>query len=204
MTYLQSNLFMSKPGYQNDVMAAVRDMKTEWNEKAIIAMMFYGGSPVGPSNVITISTRFDSLDEVEKTHDDFFENIKLQNAFRRASAASTRSMNNLSEVIVGAEGFSLDNPPKYIHRWILTAKRGHKSDVIEIAKKMRSNVPGPTLPGITVNRAGNQDNVYIRMGLKSLKDMGDFSSNQERQSENLKAMSEITTQINSYMFRVVQ
>ena len=71
MTYLQSNLFMSKPGYQNDVMAAVRDMKTEWNEKAIIAMMFYGGSPVGPSNVITISTRFDSLDEVEKTHDDF-------------------------------------------------------------------------------------------------------------------------------------
>ena len=113
-------------------------------------------------------------------------------------------MNNLSEVIVGAEGFGLDNPPKYIHRWILTAKRGHKSDVIEIAKKMRENAPGPTLPGITVNRAGNQDNVYIRMGLKSLKDMGDFTSNQERQSENLKAMSELTTQINSYMFRVVQ
>ena len=33
---------------------------------------------------------------------------------------------------------------------------------------------------------------------------GDFTSNQERQSENLKAKSELTTQINSYMFRVVQ
>ena len=77
MTYMQTNLFMSKPGHQNDVMAAVREMKTEWKEKALIAMMFYGGSPVGPSNVITISTRFDSLDEVEKTHDDFFENINV-------------------------------------------------------------------------------------------------------------------------------
>ena len=46
MTYMQTNLFMSKPGHQNDVIAAVRDMKTEWNEKALIAMMFSSSQSV--------------------------------------------------------------------------------------------------------------------------------------------------------------
>ncbi|MFL2648644.1 MAG: hypothetical protein ACJ0J2_01990 [Dehalococcoidia bacterium] len=57
-------------------------------------------SPVGylqyqrPNN--SFASRFDSLAEVEKTHDDLSKSSEYsQNAYGRASAASTRSMNNL-------------------------------------------------------------------------------------------------------------
>ena len=166
------------------------------------------GPPISDPAVIN-ALLFDSLSDVEKLHDAFFSNSDpaLAQRYYATNGLASKVTTTLYRIIEPIELGQDDQGgmPKYIRRYVLMAKRGQASNVLDLVREVRSNLPARK-PMINMAVAGNPDVVRIVGLFRSLEEL---ETGQARMRENaeyktaLGQLAGLTTMVRQTLARVV-
>ena len=125
--------------------------------------------PLG-SGVNVISTiRFDSFDAAEEFHDSFLTNetatTRWDETASKCQSVDTNILESIRPVQDAPDGFV----PKYMVRTIFTAKRGKRSELIDVLIENRESNPG--IKGAIFKPIGYFQNVRLTQVFSSLDDV---------------------------------
>ena len=196
---------VTKPGQEGALIDSAVESLKGTNVQGNVS--FDTSFPVMADPTVTNALLFDSLSDVEKLHDATLNNPEHAARFASTNALSAKVTTTLYRIIEPIELGQDDQGgmPKYMSRTVLMAKRGQASNVLDLVREVRSNLPARK-PMINMAVAGNPDVVRIVGLFRSLEEL---ETGQARMRENaeyktaLGQLAGLTTMVRQTLARVV-
>ncbi len=195
----------SKPGQEGPLIASA--IETLNGADAPGNVSFDTSFPVMADHTVTSALLFDSLSDFEKVQDEVIANPERAAQFASTNGLASKVTTTLFRIIEPIE-MGQDDPggmPKYMTRTVLLAKRGQASNVLDLVRGVRSNLPARK-PMINMTVSGNPDVVRIVSLFRSLEEL---ETGQARMRENaeyktaLDQLAGLTTMVRQSLARVV-
>ena len=195
----------SKPGQEGPLIASA--IETLNGADAPGNVSFDTSFPVMADQAVTSALLFDSLSDFEKVQDEVIANPERAAQFASTNGLASKVTTTLFRIIEPIEMGQDDQGgmPKYMSRTVLMAKRGQASNVLDLVRGVRSNLPARK-PMINMAVSGNPDVVRIVSLFRSLEEL---ETGQARMRENadyktaLDQLAGLTTMVRQSLARVV-
>jgi len=195
----------SKPGQEGPLIASA--IETLNGADAPGNVSFDTSFPVMADHTVTSALLFDSLSDFEKVQDEVIANPERAAQFASTNGLASKVTTTLFRIIEPIEMGQDDQGgmPKYMTRTVLLAKRGQASNVLDLVRGVRSNLPARK-PMINMAVSGNPDVVRIVSLFRSLEEL---ETGQARMRENaeyktaLDQLAGLTTMVRQSLARVV-
>ena len=195
----------SKPGQEGPLIASA--IETLNGADAPGNVSFDTSFPVMADHTVTSALLFDSLSDFEKVQDEVIANPERAAQFASTNGLASKVTTTLFRIIEPIEMGQDDQGgmPKYMTRTVLLAKRGKASNVLDLVRGVRSNLPARK-PMINMAVSGNPDVVRIVSLFRSLEEL---ETGQARMRENaeyktaLDQLAGLTTMVRQSLARVV-
>ena len=195
----------SKPGQEGPLIASA--IETLNGADAPGNVSFDTSFPVMADHTVTSALLFDSLSDFEKVQDEVIANPERAAQFASTNGLASKVTTTLFRIIEPIEMGQDDQGgmPKYMTRTVLLAKRGQASNVLDLVRGVRSNLPARK-PMINMAVSGNPDVVRIVNLFRSLEEL---ETGQARMRENaeyktaLDQLAGLTTMVRQSLARVV-
>ena len=195
----------SKPGQEGPLIASA--IETLNGADAPGNVSFDTSFPVMADHTVTSALLFDSLSDFEKVQDEVIANPERAAQFASTNGLASKVTTPLFRIIEPIEMGQDDQGgmPKYMTRTVLLAKRGQASNVLDLVRGVRSNLPARK-PMINMAVSGNPDVVRIVSLFRSLEEL---ETGQARMRENaeyktaLDQLAGLTTMVRQSLARVV-
>jgi len=195
----------SKPGQEGPlILSAVETLN---GADAPGNVSFDTSFPVTADQTVTSALLFDSLSDFEKVQDEVINNPERAAQFASTNALSAKVTTTLYRIIEPIELGQDDQGgmPKYMSRTVLMAKRGQASNVLDLVREVRSNLPARK-PMINMAVAGNPDVVRIVNLFRSLEELETGQARMRENAEYMTALGQLaglTTMVRQTLARVV-
>ena len=194
-----------KPGQEGPLIASA--VETLNGADAPGNVSFDTSFPVMADHTVTSALLFDSLSDFEKVQDEVIANPERAAQFASTNGLASKITTTLFRIIEPIEMGQDDQGgmPKYMTRTVLLAKRGQASNVLDLVRGVRSNLPARK-PMINMAVSGNPDVVRIVNLFRSLEEL---ETGQARMRENaeyktaLDQLAGLTTMGRQSLARVV-
>ena len=195
----------SKPGQEGPLIASA--IETLNGADAPGNVSFDTSFPVMADHTVTSALLFDSLSDFEKVQDEVIANPERAAQFASTNGLASKVTTPLFRIIEPIEMGQDDQGgmPKYMTRTVLLAKRGQASNVLDLVRGVRSNLPARK-PMINMAVSGNPAVVRIVNLFRSLEEL---ETGQARMRENaeyktaLDQLAGLTTMVRQSLARVV-
>ena len=195
----------SKPGQEGPLIASA--IETLNGADAPGNVSFDTSFPVMADHTVTSALLFDSLSDFEKVQDEVIANPERAAQFASTNGLASKVTTTLFRIIEPIEMGQDDQGgmPKYMTRTVLLAKRGQASNVLDLVRGVRSNLPARK-PMINMAVSGNPDVVRIVNLFRSLEEL---ETGQARIRENaeyktaLDQLAGLTTMVRQSLSRIV-
>jgi|TARA_B110000116_G_C16460090_1_gene413350 hypothetical protein len=195
----------SKPGQEGALIASA--VETLNGADAPGNVSFDTSFPVMADPTVTSALLFDSLSDFEKIQDEVMNNPERAAQFASTNALSGKVTTTLYRIIDPVELGQDDQGgmPKYMSRTVLLAKRGEASNVLNVVREVRSNLPDRK-PMINMAVLGNPDVVRIVAMYRSLEELEMGQARGRESGEYQTALGQLaglTTMVRQTLARVV-
>ncbi len=196
---------ITKPGQEGALIASA--IETLNGADAPGNVSFDTSIPVVFNPTVTSALLFDSLSDFEKVQDEVISNPERAAQYASTNALAGKVTTTLYRIIEPVEYGPDDQGgmPKYMSRRLLLAKRGEASNVLDVVREVRSNLPGRK-PMINMAVLGNPDVVRVVGLYRSLEEL-EMEQARMRENEEYKAalgqLAGLTTMVRQTLARVV-
>jgi hypothetical protein len=196
---------ITKPGQEGALIASAIETLNGANAPGNVS--YDTSIPVMADPTVTSALLFEALSDFEKVQDEVMNSPERAKQYASTNALAGKVTTTLYRIIDPVEPGPDDQGfmPKYMTRTLLLAKRGEASNVLNVVREVRSNLPGRK-PMINMAVLGNPDLVRIVGRYGSLEEL-EMEQARMRENEEYKTalgqLAGLTTMVRQTLARIV-